>query len=73
LQQARTRGEGIPYVKIGRMVRYSTRTVREWLATQTRGSLPPGASGANESKEIDGRSRRGTEQAPRPRQSVPPR
>jgi hypothetical protein len=58
LQQARTRGEGIPYVKIGRLVRYSTRTVREWLATQTRGSLPPGASGANESKEVDGRSRR---------------
>lgn len=58
LQQARTRGTGIPYVKIGRLVRYSTRTVREWLATQTRGSLPPGASGANESKEIDGRSRR---------------
>jgi excisionase family DNA binding protein len=58
LQQARARGKGIPYVKIGRLVRYSTRTVREWLATQTRGSLPPGASGANESKEVDGRSRR---------------
>jgi excisionase family DNA binding protein len=40
LQQARTRGEGIPYVKIGRLVRYSTRTVREWLAANTRGRLP---------------------------------
>jgi predicted DNA-binding transcriptional regulator AlpA len=64
LQQARTRGEGIPYVKIGRLVRYSTRTVREWLATRTRGSLPPGSAGANktkesETKESDGRSRRG--------------
>lgn len=40
LQQARARGQGIPYVKIGRLVRYSTRTVREWLAAHTRGSLP---------------------------------
>lgn len=58
LQQARARGKGIPYVKIGRLVRYSTRTVREWLATQTRGSLPAGAAGANESNQIDGQNRR---------------
>jgi len=44
LQQARARGEGIPYVKIGRLVRYSTRTVREWLAAHTRGSLPAARS-----------------------------
>jgi predicted DNA-binding transcriptional regulator AlpA len=39
LQQARAKGEGIPYIKIGRLVRYSTRTVREWLTAHTRGSL----------------------------------
>jgi Helix-turn-helix domain len=41
LQQARVRGEGIPYIKIGRLVRYSTRTIREWLAIHTRGTTRP--------------------------------
>lgn len=30
----RTRGSGPPYVKVGRYVRYDTRTVDKWLATR---------------------------------------
>jgi hypothetical protein len=40
LQQHRSRGEGIPFLKIGRAVRYSLRDVRTYIAANTRGRRP---------------------------------
>jgi predicted DNA-binding transcriptional regulator AlpA len=36
LAKARMRGDGPPFVKIGRSVRYSEGALREWLQSQTR-------------------------------------
>ncbi|WP_373508280.1 helix-turn-helix domain-containing protein [Thiocapsa sp.] len=36
LQAWRTRGEGPPYIKAGRAVRYDPRRTDEWLATKAR-------------------------------------
>ncbi|WP_425600739.1 helix-turn-helix transcriptional regulator [Sphingomicrobium clamense] len=35
LQKQRVRGDGIPYVKIGRSVRYDSDVVDEWLDART--------------------------------------
>jgi predicted DNA-binding transcriptional regulator AlpA len=34
LDNRRSRGEGPPYVRVGRSVRYSRQAVAEWLASQ---------------------------------------
>ncbi|NCC41592.1 MAG: DNA-binding protein, partial [Gammaproteobacteria bacterium] len=36
LQAWRTRGDGPPFVKLGRAVRYDPRATDEWLATRAR-------------------------------------
>ena len=36
LQAWRTRGDGPPYVKLGRAVRYDPRASDDWLASRTR-------------------------------------
>lgn len=38
LAKARIRGDGPPFVKIGRSIRYSEGALREWLQGQTRQS-----------------------------------
>lgn len=35
LQKWRQRGEGPPYIKVGRLVRYSRRALARWLEAQT--------------------------------------
>lgn len=38
LAKARMRGDGPPFVKIGRSIRYSEGALREWLQSRTRQS-----------------------------------
>ncbi len=37
-EQNRFRGTGLPYIKIGRSVRYSRLAIQEWLLAQTVGA-----------------------------------
>jgi predicted DNA-binding transcriptional regulator AlpA len=39
LQQARYRGEGPPFVRIGKLVRYRRRDVEAWLVARTVGAV----------------------------------
>jgi hypothetical protein len=38
LEAQRVRGEGVPFIRIGRLVRYHPQTVADYLAQQTRRS-----------------------------------
>jgi predicted DNA-binding transcriptional regulator AlpA len=46
LQKERVRGDGPPFVKIGRMVRYRPEDVREWIARQIVGSTSAARQGS---------------------------
>jgi predicted DNA-binding transcriptional regulator AlpA len=43
LQKDRLHGDGPPFIKIGRLVRYRPSSVQEWLDKQTRQSTSEGA------------------------------
>lgn len=38
---AQAREERIPYVRLGRYVRFEQQAVEEWITTQRRGPVPP--------------------------------